>query len=93
MSWTLIHSTAFARTARKHIRRHPEHASDLFEVFTQLAEDPFHPALRTHKLTGTLSGSWACSAGYDLRVIFKTVKHAGKPAILLETIGTHDEVY
>ena len=38
-------------------------------------------------------GSWACSAGYDLRVIFRPVKHAGKPAILLESVGTHDEVY
>ena len=93
MSWVLIRSSAFVRAARKHIRRHPEHASDLFEVFTQLAEDPFHPSLRSHKLTGTLVGSWACSAGYDLRVVFKIVKHAGKSAILLEALGTHDEVY
>ncbi|MEI8140763.1 MAG: type II toxin-antitoxin system mRNA interferase toxin, RelE/StbE family [bacterium] len=93
MSWALIRSSAFVRAARKHIRRHPEYASDLFEVFTQLAEDPFHPSLRSHKLTGTLVGSWACSAGYDLRVVFKIVKQAGKSAILLEALGTHDEVY
>ncbi len=93
VSWTLIRSTAFVRAARKHIKRHPEHASDLFEVLTQLAEDPFQPSLRTHKLTGALTGSWACSAGYDLRIIFKPVKQTGNPAVLLETIGTHDEVY
>lgn len=93
MSWVLIRSTAFVRAARKYMRRHPEHVSDLFEVVTQLAEDPFHSTLRTHKLTGSLVGSWACSAGYDLRIIFKIVKKTGKPAILLETIGTHEEVY
>jgi mRNA-degrading endonuclease YafQ of YafQ-DinJ toxin-antitoxin module len=81
------------RAARKHLRRHPTHAAELFEVVAQLQENPFQPALRTHKLTGALAGSWACSAGYDLRIIFKTVKQAGKPAILLETLGTHDEVY
>ncbi len=93
MSWGLIRSTAFVRTARKHTRRHPEQTTALFEVLTQLAEDPFQPSLRSHKLTGALAGSWACSAGYDLRIIFKSVKQAGKPVILLETIGTHDEVY
>ena len=89
MSWTLFRSTAFVRAARKHIRRHPEYAADLFEVIAQLKENPFHPSLRTHKLTGILAGSWACSVGYDLRVIFKLVKHT----IILQSIGTHDEVY
>jgi mRNA-degrading endonuclease YafQ of YafQ-DinJ toxin-antitoxin module len=51
--------------------------------------EAFHPYLRTHKLTGSLQGSLACSAGYDLRIVFSFVKHKGKEAVLLETIGTH----
>ena len=35
----------------------------------------------------------SCSGSYDLRIIFKLVEHEGVQAILLETIGTHDEVY
>jgi len=58
-----------------------------------LAEDAFHPQLRTHKLKGNLVGSWACSAGYDLRVVFQFVQHQGAEAILLESLGTHDAVY
>jgi mRNA-degrading endonuclease YafQ of YafQ-DinJ toxin-antitoxin module len=58
-----------------------------------LAEDPFHPQLKTHKLKGKLEGSWACSAGYDLRILFTFVQHEGAEAILLEGLGTHDEVY
>ena len=73
MSWELVRSPTFVRAARKYLRRHPAQAADLFETLTQLTEDPFHSALRTHKLTGVLAGSWACSAGYDLRVIFKNL--------------------
>ena len=58
-----------------------------------LAADAFHPRLKTHKLKGKLVGSWACSAGYDLRMVFQFVKHGRQEAILLEGIGTHDEVY
>ncbi len=49
--------------------------------------------LYEHKLKGDLAENWACSVGYDLRIIFKFVEHEGAEAILLQTIGTHDEVY
>jgi mRNA-degrading endonuclease YafQ of YafQ-DinJ toxin-antitoxin module len=65
----------------------------LKRALDQLTEDAFHPGLRTHKLKGEFEGRWACSAGYDLRIIFSFVKHEEEEAILLETLGTHDEVY
>lgn len=58
-----------------------------------LAEDAFHAALKTHKLKGDLAGLWACSAGYDLRIVFEFVLHEGAEALLLQSVGTHDEVY
>jgi mRNA-degrading endonuclease YafQ of YafQ-DinJ toxin-antitoxin module len=58
-----------------------------------LAEDAFDPTLKTHKLKGDMAGLWACSAGYDLRIIVEFVQHEGAEANLLLTIGTHDEVY
>jgi len=58
-----------------------------------LAEDAFDPRLKTHKLRGELEGSWACSAGYDLCILFEFVQHEGAEAISLQTVGTHDEVY
>ena len=93
MSWELVRSATFVRAARKYVRRHPDQAANLFEAITQLTEDPFQASLRTHKLTGVLAGSWACSAGFDLRVIFKMTQKSGKSFIFLETVGTHDEVY
>lgn len=58
-----------------------------------LEQDAFHPALRTLKLKGKLAKSWACTAGYDLRVMFQFVRHDAKEAILLQAAGTHDEIY
>lgn len=62
-------------------------------MFTALADDAFQTALKTHKLKGELAGSWACSAGYDLRIVFEFVQYEGAEAILLQNVGTHDDVY
>ncbi len=66
---------------------------DIQATLELLAEDAFHPSLRTHKLKGNLKGSWACSVAYDLRIIFEFVQHDESEAILLEAIGSHNEVY
>ncbi len=89
----LLQSTAFARTARRLLKQHPETRPSFQAALEFLAEDAFHAALKTHKLKGELAGSWACSSGYDLRIIFEFVQHEGAEAILLLTVGTHDEVY
>jgi mRNA-degrading endonuclease YafQ of YafQ-DinJ toxin-antitoxin module len=89
----LLPSAAFVRSARRFARKHPAAAVELQLTLELLADDAFHPQLKTHKLKGKLAGSWACSAGYDLRVIFQMIKQKGVDAILLEGVGTHDEVY
>jgi addiction module RelE/StbE family toxin len=92
---TLIWSRTFLRAYRRFIRRHPEQRTDIEKAIRLLAEDPLSPQLKTHKLKGKLSGAWACSAGYDLRIIFDFVKEGEKKEedIFLIEIGTHDEVY
>ena len=71
----------------------PHVAPAMRATLEALAEDAFQPSLKTHKLKGELAGSWACSVGYDLRIVFQFVQNEGAEAILLESIGTHDEVY
>ena len=88
-----ILAPAFVRASRRFLKKHPASADDLEALLHCLEADPFAPALRTHKLKGALAGSWAVRAGYDLRVVFRLAKHQGQPAIVLEAIGTHDEVY
>ena len=89
----LLRSSAFVRVARRIVRKHPSFARDIQTALEGMEEDVFQPHLRTHKLKGKLAGSWACSAGFDLRIVFRFVEFEGTEAILLETVGTHEEVY
>jgi mRNA interferase YafQ len=89
----LIRTTAFVRVMRRFLKRRRHAAADVQATLEMLAADAFDPRLKTHKLTGDLQDVWACSAGYDLRILFEFVEHEGAQAILLLTIGTHDEVY
>jgi len=89
----LIRSTAFIRAARRYLKKHSQAAEVLEATMLLLCEDAFDPRLKTHKLKGDLDGVLACSAGYDLRILFELVEHEGADAILLLTLGTHDEVY
>ena len=90
IGWTPKSLRAFKRI----IRRNPQLRPLIEQTLTQLAEDPFHPSLRTHKLTGELSGIWSCSIDYKLRILFEFVQSPeGEEAILLLNLGSHDEVY
>ncbi len=51
-----------------------------------LQENPFHPLLRTHKLTGALNECWAYSVDFRVRVIFQ---FASKTEIVLLRVGDH----
>jgi mRNA-degrading endonuclease YafQ of YafQ-DinJ toxin-antitoxin module len=93
MKRLLIRSAAFVRAAKKAVKRHPEVAEEIRFTLEILSENISHPKLKTHKLKGKLVGSWACSAGYDLRIIFRLGKYEEQEAIFLETMGTHEEVY
>ena len=93
MRRALIRSSAFARAAKRLVKKRPQIAERLRTTLVLLAEDAFDPELKTHKLQGELAGSWACSVDYDLRIVFDFVTYEGDEAILLQTVGTHDEVY
>ncbi len=91
----LIWSKTFIRAFKRVIKKHPNLRKDIEDTLRLLVQGPFAPQLETHKLKGKLSGSWACSAGYDLRIIFDFVKNEEQKEddIFLIEIGTHDEVY
>ncbi len=89
----LVWTKTFVRAYKRSTQRHPELAADIEQVLRLLIQDPFDPKLRSHKLKGKLSGTWACSVGHDVRLIFEFVQGSDKEDILLIEIGTHDEVY
>lgn len=90
----LVWSKTFVRAYKKAVQQHPDLRTDIEQVLRLLAQDPFDARLRTHKLKGKLSGVWACSVSYDLRLVFEFMKSANQEdEILLVEIGTHEEVY
>lgn len=93
MKHKLLKSAAFVRAAKRLVKKDPQAAADLQATLELLTEDAFYPTLKTHKLKGDLANCWACSAGYDLRIVFEFIQHEGVEAILLLSAGTHDEVY
>jgi len=91
----LLWGGSFRRALRRFVKKNPGFDAAIEETLGVLAEDPFDPRLGTHKLKGKLARSWACSAGYDLRIIFgfRKNKKTAEDEILLFDIGSHDEVY
>jgi addiction module RelE/StbE family toxin len=91
----IIWSTAFVRGVKRAVKRRAT-LRRVFELtLILLAQDTFAPSLETPTLTGKFSGFWACSVGYDLRIVFDFVQIEGQQqaGIKLLEIGTHDEVY
>ncbi|PIP13819.1 MAG: type II toxin-antitoxin system mRNA interferase toxin, RelE/StbE family [bacterium (Candidatus Stahlbacteria) CG23_combo_of_CG06-09_8_20_14_all_40_9] len=92
---TLIWGKTFTRAFKRTVKKYPTLSQDIEETLRLLVKDPFAPQLETHKLKGKLLGSWACSVGYGLRIVFDFVKSEKQEEddIFLLEIGTHDEVY
>ncbi len=91
----LVITPKFRRTYQKLGKRTPKLQNHIDEVLREIQADVFAPALGTHKLSGALLGLWACSCGYDCRIVFSLEidEKTGCEVILLHDIGTHDEVY
>ena len=89
-----LHPTsAFLRSLKRIAKKDRPAFLAIGATLPVLRENAFDPRLGTHKLKGNLDGLWACSAGYDLRIVFEIVKAAEAEIILLVSVGAHDEVY
>ena len=86
----LIWGTSFKRAFKKAIKSRPEIERKFRKSISLFEKDPFHTSLKTHKLSGKLSGQWAFVVEYDCRVVFEFI---GKDKVLLIYIGKHDAVY
>ncbi|MEO7766019.1 MAG: type II toxin-antitoxin system mRNA interferase toxin, RelE/StbE family [Ferruginibacter sp.] len=86
----IAYSPAFVRAYKKQIKNQISTQLLFNEKVTLFLQDPYHPQLRTHKLSGKLKDFYSFTIGYDLRVIFY---FASENEVIFENIGSHDEVY
>jgi len=87
---TLIWGSSFKRAYKNVTAANPDLKQKIAQALESLADDPFHPSLITHKLSGKLKGLWAFVVAYDCRVVFQFLDDQD---VLLIDIGKHDEVY
>jgi addiction module RelE/StbE family toxin len=95
MMMEVVWSSGFKRSFKKIIKKNPQLKNKIIDVLNLLADDPFTPSLKSHKLGGDLAGLWSCSVTYDCRIIFNFSEDEQllEMVILLIDIGSHDEVY
>jgi addiction module RelE/StbE family toxin len=86
----LIWDDPFIKNVRKWLRKHPEMKIRFEERIHLFAQEPFHPSLKTHNLSGKLNNYWAFSITHDYRLVFKFLS---SKKVLLIDIGSHKEVY
>ena len=89
--YKLIYPESYIKKASKFIKRHPEIRNQYQKALELLELNPFHPALRLHKLQGQLEGLSSVSINYTYRIVLQFLIQGDE--ILLIDIGTHDQVY
>ena len=74
----------FRRIYRKKVTNDAVLEQRFWKAMELFSRNPFHPRLRTHKLSGKLEGLWAFTVAYDCRVVFKFLNRG---EVLLVDIG------
>lgn len=83
---TIYYTSNFAKQVKKLPHNLTRQISQREEVFRK---DPFHPLLKTHKLSGKLKNLWSFSITFHHRILFEFVD---KDKVLFIDVGGH-EIY
>jgi mRNA-degrading endonuclease YafQ of YafQ-DinJ toxin-antitoxin module len=91
MSFRIIYPKSYVKRAAKFVRRHPDLLPQYEKTLKLLELNPFHPSLRLHRLSGSLSDLHSVSINVRYRMTLEFIVEDGR--IVLVNIGGHDEVY
>lgn len=70
-------------------KENPKLLKKIHKQLVLFKENPRHPSLRTHKLSGKLSHAWSISIEGNIRMLY----YISQDEAIFFLIGTHDEVY
>ena len=79
----IYYTSRFIKDLRKLPKNKQKKAIEREKIFKK---DPFSPSMRTHKLSGRLSGYWAFSITYQDRVLFRFINET---EVIFYKIGSH----
>ncbi|HCB35314.1 MAG: hypothetical protein A2W52_00440 [Candidatus Taylorbacteria bacterium RIFCSPHIGHO2_02_49_25] len=79
----------FERRLIAFLKSHPDLRERTRALIDRLAENPFDPHNKTHKLSGKLKEFWGVEIAWSYRIVFLLTDES----VTLINIGSHDEVY
>jgi len=91
MPYQLVFTESYLKRAKKFAKKHPELKQQYLKTLQLLELNPFHPALRLHKLTGRLQDLHSVSINLSYRITIELIIENDE--IIPINIGTHQEVY
>jgi len=89
--YTLEWTPSFIKAAKRFARQHPNLREKMALALQALEQDPFHPTLKLHALSGKLKGLHAIRITYSYRITL--VLKISEQRLTLLDIGSHDDVY
>lgn len=91
MPYQLVFTNSYLKRAKKFAKKHPELKQQYLKTLQLLGLNPFHPALRLHKLTGRLQSLHSVSINVSYRITIELIIEDDE--IIPINVGTHQEVY
>jgi len=83
--------------SNKFLKQHKKAPQNVRNVWikrlTMFNQDPFHPLLNNHALTGQLSGYRSINVTGDWRALYSEYKEDDEKIIIFKAIGTHSQLY
>lgn len=91
MAYQLIFTESYLKRAKKFAKLHPEVRQLYQKILLLLEQNPFHPSLRLHALSGRLSGLHSVSINLSYRLTIELLIDDEK--IIFINVGGHDDIY
>jgi len=91
MNFRIIYTKSYLKRATKFAKCHPDLLGQYEKTLKLLELNPFHPSLRLHRLSGSLSDLHSVSINISYRITLEFLIDDGK--IVLVNVGSHEEVY
>ncbi len=89
--YKLVETKTYMKKLKKFLKKNPQIMPKYEKTIVLLENNPYHPSLRLHKLSGKLQNFYSVSIDMNYRIIVDFIIIEDK--IFLIDIGTHDDIY
>jgi addiction module RelE/StbE family toxin len=91
MAYQLVFTESYIKRVKRFAKRHPELKPQYEKTLLLLEQNPFHPSLRLHALTGRLTGLYSVSINLNYRLTLELLIHDER--IIPINVGSHEDIY